>query len=114
MSWSGAVYQCLNCHKAYLPEFGPIRCPFCQSKERDQTGKIDDPAAFIMRLLNAPTVEVSAELSSLGGPERCQVCHELASVGFYNGEPCVWHSFCSKCFKQYNDEAAACVPMSKS
>ena len=29
------LYQCRNCRHQYVVEHGIIRCPYCQSKERD-------------------------------------------------------------------------------
>lgn len=112
MSWSGTIYQCLQCHTHYVPEFGPLRCPACQSKEREVVATVPDPAKFIAELLN--TRQLAAFLKPYRGPDRCDVCHAIAGVGFYQGSPCVWHSYCATHFAEHRDEDFICETISKS
>ena len=104
MAWSGAVYQCLKCDHHYLPEYGPIVCPECGSKEREQTGTVEDPAKFIADVLNHCD---HPDLLDLQGPEHCQVCGEVATTTFYQGKSGKYWRYCAEHFKTHDEEAAA-------
>jgi uncharacterized Zn finger protein (UPF0148 family) len=34
-----SLYQCVNCGEQYVVEHGTIRCPYCESKEREPQGE---------------------------------------------------------------------------
>lgn len=114
MAWSGDVYQCLQCHKAYLPEFGPIQCPRCCSRAREKTGTIEDPVKFLQDLINDYQGDVIDRLGELRGPDRCDVCHEVATATFYQGSQGQFHAYCAEHFRQHRDEDFICEPTSQS
>jgi len=34
-----SLYKCESCQNQYVTEYGIIRCPYCQSKEREPQGE---------------------------------------------------------------------------
>lgn len=95
MSWSGVVYQCLDCDHHYLPEYGPIRCPKCDSKEREITGMIENPAEFIALVINSGYQEVESLVETVRGLHHCDCCHKVASTMTCDLDGTNRHHYCS-------------------
>lgn len=54
----GFVYKCLGCGYAYIKAAGmPLRCPQCDSKEREHTHTVDC-MGVLERILNKQQCEV--------------------------------------------------------